>query len=245
MMGKAAKKVMLVGRATTFMVGLAVILALTVGLASTALAGTGVGARFDLGKTNTVNAITRLVGSVAGPSLVVDNDSTDASATALNLQVEAGKAPMKVNSSAKVANLNSDKLDGKSEADFYAAGSKVADASHADQADSAATAQSAQNADTLDGKSANEIGLNGLEYVTKAGDYSSSYSKAESVFCPAGKMVVGSGVHVAGPIPSSQPDVHIQSILTNPTYVTVVAFEDEPISIDWSLSAKAICATAP
>jgi hypothetical protein len=65
---KIYEKVMLVGRATTLTVGLAVILALSVGLASTALAGTGVGARFQLGQTNTVNAITKLVGSVVGPS---------------------------------------------------------------------------------------------------------------------------------------------------------------------------------
>ena len=50
---KIYKKVMFVGRATTFTVGLAVILALTVGLATTALAGTGVGARFQLGQTPT------------------------------------------------------------------------------------------------------------------------------------------------------------------------------------------------
>ena len=108
------KKVVWLGRATTFLVGLAVVLALSVGLASTALAGTGVGARFDLGKTNTVNAVSKLVGSVAGPSLLIDNNSTNAAATTLDLQVEPGKAPMKVNSSAKVANLNSDMLDGKS-----------------------------------------------------------------------------------------------------------------------------------
>jgi len=107
-------KVMWVGRATVFVVGLAVILALTVGLATTALAGTGAGARFQLGQTNTVNAITKLVGSVAGPSLRIDNNSTNAAATALDLRVEPGKAPMKVNSSANVANLNSDMLDGKS-----------------------------------------------------------------------------------------------------------------------------------
>jgi hypothetical protein len=105
------KKVMFVGRATTFMVGLAVILALTVGLTSTALAGTGVGAAFNLGQLNTVNAISKLAGSVAGSSLVIENNSTDAAATALNLKVAAGKAPMKVNSATKVANLNSDKLD--------------------------------------------------------------------------------------------------------------------------------------
>jgi hypothetical protein len=94
------------------LVGLAVILALSVGLASTALAGTGVGSAFNLGKTNTVSAISKLVGSVAGPSLFIDNNSTNSAATALDLQVEAGKAPMKVNSATKVANLNADKLDG-------------------------------------------------------------------------------------------------------------------------------------
>jgi hypothetical protein len=115
---KIFKKVMWLGRATTFLVGLAVVLALTAGLASTALAGTGVGARFDLGKTNTVNAISKLVGSVAGPSLQIDNNSTGAGATALDLQVESGKAPMKVNSGTNVANLNADKLDDKDSSDF-------------------------------------------------------------------------------------------------------------------------------
>jgi len=51
------KKVVWLGRATTFLVGLAVILALSVRLASAALAGTGVGSAFNLGKTNTVSAV--------------------------------------------------------------------------------------------------------------------------------------------------------------------------------------------
>ncbi len=113
-MGGAIKKVMFLGKVTTFVVGLAVILALSVGVASTALAGTGVGATFNLGNTNTVNAVSKLVGSVAGPSLSIDNNSTNASATALDLQVEPGKTPMKVNSGTKVANLNVDQVDGRS-----------------------------------------------------------------------------------------------------------------------------------
>jgi hypothetical protein len=104
-------KVMWLGKATTFLIGLAVMLALVFGVATMALAGTGVGARFDLGKTNTVNAISRLVGSVAGPNLLIDNNSTNSSATALDLQVESGKPPLKVNSEKKVAKLNADKLD--------------------------------------------------------------------------------------------------------------------------------------
>lgn len=109
-MRSVLKKAMFVGRATTFVVGLAMILALTVGLAGSAFGANG--ANFVLGKTNTVNAITTLVGSVAGPGLQIDNNSTDAAATALDLQVEAGKAPLKVNSDAQVANLNADKVDG-------------------------------------------------------------------------------------------------------------------------------------
>ena len=62
--------------------------------------------------------------------------------------MNSGQAPMTVNFSGKVANLNADQLDGKSEADFYAAGSKVTDSSHADNA---------TNANTLDGKRANQL----------------------------------------------------------------------------------------
>ena len=87
-------------RTTTFMVGLAVS-SPHGGVASAALAGTGVGARFDLGKTNTVTRRNKLVGSVAGTHLLIDNNSTTPPATALDLQVEAGKAPMKVNSGTK------------------------------------------------------------------------------------------------------------------------------------------------
>jgi len=136
MIRSVASKVMWVGRATVFLVGLAFILALTVGVVSTALAGTGVGSRFDLGKTNTVNAISKLVGSVAGPSLLIDNNSTNTAATALDLQVEAGKAPMKVNSQTKVANLNADTVDGVDSTGFYASGSTVANADKLDGHDS-------------------------------------------------------------------------------------------------------------
>ena len=45
---------------------LAVVASLTLATASAALAGSGVGGVFNLGKTNTVNAITKLTGSVTG-----------------------------------------------------------------------------------------------------------------------------------------------------------------------------------
>ena len=74
---------------------------------------------------------------------------------ALKLIVRDGQPPLAVNSSGKVANLNSDQLDGKSEADFYAAGSKVADSEHADEADHAT------DSDRLGGED--------LEYVLPGG----------------------------------------------------------------------------
>jgi hypothetical protein len=106
------------GRGTATVMGVVVMLALTVGLASTALAGTGIGDPFNLGKTNTVNAISSLVGSVAGPSLKIDNNSTGVGATALRLEVEPGKPPMSVNSTTEVQGLNVDSLDSKNSSDF-------------------------------------------------------------------------------------------------------------------------------
>jgi hypothetical protein len=118
-----ASKVRWVGKATTFCVGLAVILALVFRVATTALAGTGVGAVFNLGKTNTVNQLSRLVGSVSGAVIKVDNDG---SGTALDLRVGSPTAapgtkttpPMQVDSQARVANLNADKVDGKDSSAF-------------------------------------------------------------------------------------------------------------------------------
>jgi hypothetical protein len=108
-----------VGRATALALGVAVMLALVVGVASAALAGTGVGAVFNLGETNTVNALSRLVGNVAGPLLVVDNNSAVAGARALDLRVEPNRAPLTVNPTAgKATNFNVDKLDGKDSTSF-------------------------------------------------------------------------------------------------------------------------------
>src|SRR5919107_4650601 len=144
-------KVMWVGRATVFTVGLAVTLALMLGIATVALAAVP-GDPFKLGRINTINTISTLVGSASSPMLRIDNNGSGA---ALDLQVEPGKAPMRVNSGTKVANLNSDTVDGYDSFDFYQFGEKVDDSAHADYADSAGEAQTAQMAtdsEQLDGK---------------------------------------------------------------------------------------------
>ncbi len=97
-------KVMWVGKGTVFLVGLSVILAAVMGVASMAFAAKG--KPFILGKSNVATKVSTLIKKGAGP--------------ALDLRVGSGP-PLRVNSSAPVANLNADKVDGK---DFSAFGAK-------------------------------------------------------------------------------------------------------------------------
>jgi hypothetical protein len=102
MLRSTASKAMWVGRATVFFVGLAVILALVFGVTSMALGANG--NPFILGKAaNTASNVTGLVKNGAGP--------------ALRLKVDSGP-PLAVNSSAQVANLNADQLDGLDSTDL-------------------------------------------------------------------------------------------------------------------------------
>lgn len=50
------------------------------------MVGTGVGGVFNLGRTNTVNALSVLTGSVNRAMLVLQNTSAGTSATALDLK---------------------------------------------------------------------------------------------------------------------------------------------------------------
>jgi hypothetical protein len=76
---------------------------------SPALGGSGIGAIFNLGKTNSVNAVTTLTGKSSSRMMQITNSG---SGSALYLSTKSNVAPMKVTSSVKVANLNADKLDG-------------------------------------------------------------------------------------------------------------------------------------
>lgn len=117
-MTKMAKKILArilwLGRGTATTMGVAVMLALTLGLASTALAALP-GDPFKLGRTNTVDKMSQLVGSASGAMLRVVNNG---SGPALDLRVESGEAPMNVNSAARVDGFNADQLDGKDSTAF-------------------------------------------------------------------------------------------------------------------------------
>lgn len=114
-------KVMWVGRATVFCVGLAVILAVALGVTTTALAAVP-GDPFKLGKLNSIDKMSTLVGSASGTLLRVNNEG---SGPALDLRVEEGEAPMNVNSTTRVNDLNADQVDGKDSAAFVPADTYV------------------------------------------------------------------------------------------------------------------------
>jgi hypothetical protein len=118
MLRSAIGKVMWVGRATVFLVGLSMMLAVVLGVATMAFAANG--GAWRLGRNNVATAITRLGGmaGVDGPMLRLTNNNAATNDTALDLKVQSGEPPMTVNSSAKVANLNSDQRDGKDSDQF-------------------------------------------------------------------------------------------------------------------------------
>ncbi len=114
MLRSAASKAMWVGRTASAVFGLALVLALVLGVATMAFAANG--QNLVLGVlNNTATAVTKLTGNVAGkPALQVNNFSTASGSRALQLGVAEGKAPLVVNANAgKATNLNADKLDGK------------------------------------------------------------------------------------------------------------------------------------
>jgi hypothetical protein len=148
---KVLSGVLRLGRGAATVLGLAMLLALVLGVGTTALAAAS-GDPFKLGRTNTIDKISKLVGGTSAAMLRIDNNSTGPGATALDLQVEPGKPPMEVNSSTEVQGMNVDEVDGKSASEFLGYG------------------ETAFDARAVDGKSADEIGVNGLERVDDASD---------------------------------------------------------------------------
>jgi hypothetical protein len=102
------------------------LLALFVALGGAGYAATG--GNFILGNPNTATSNTTLTssGAASTATLKLTNTSTTSGSTALDLTVPAGKAPLKVNRSTKVKNLNADLLDGLDSTSMVLVGTPVA-----------------------------------------------------------------------------------------------------------------------
>lgn len=112
MLKRAATKALWAVRGLAFFWGAVFTLALFFGVGSMALGANG--KPFLLGKNNLASALTKLTANTNGQALQIQNTNPGANDSALNLTVQQGEAPMRVNSDTAVANLNADKVDGRS-----------------------------------------------------------------------------------------------------------------------------------
>ena len=261
MLRSAARRVLWVAKGMALFGGAAVTLALVLGLGSAALAGTGVGARLHLGKTDAVDAVSALAGTVSGPTLRLENGAEDRLATAPELRVaHDGITPMRTDSTQTVANPSADSVDGRDASSFAAGtGGKADDADELDGRDSstfaAGTGGKADDADRLDGKDRTELGVNGLQQAISTSVIDSTSPKTTTASCPGGKVVVGTGFDIiggrSGAFPNEQSDVVVDNaqpltpVATLPTQVFVLAYEETPTDANWSVRAIAICAQRP
>jgi hypothetical protein len=90
---------------------LGAVVASTMMVATAAVAGTGVGAVFNLGQTNKVNGTTNL--------------SDVGNSPPLGLTAASGQPPLQTNSEVRVANLNADKLDNLDSTEFVQGFGKI------------------------------------------------------------------------------------------------------------------------
>jgi hypothetical protein len=190
-------KIMWMGRATIFSVGLAVTLAVMIGVATAALRAVP-GDPFKLGQLNSVDAVSTLVGEVSGPTLSVENDASNRAATALNLRMgNPNLPPMRTNATATVPNLSADNLDGRDSESFAdGTGGKADNADNLDGKDSAqflATNGKASDADRLDGKDGSAFVSDiYLMQSSKQGNGGGS-GEVRQAFCDLGDRVLGGG----------------------------------------------------
>ncbi len=138
MLRSVGSKVAWVGRTASMVFGLALVLALIVGVVSAAFGADG--DNFILGQNNAATTVTRLAGAagVDGPMLQLINNNAGTNDTALTLNVQAGEAPMRVNRDTLVTNLNADKLDGQDSVAFLGVNGKAVDSDKLDDLDQSA-----------------------------------------------------------------------------------------------------------
>ena len=104
------------------------------------------------------------------------------------------------------------------------------------------------DADEVDGKGADQIGVNGLERVSETSDNNSASGKFAFAECPEGKVVVGTGYALNGFAIGTGPDLQTSVVMdevrsTTDSQVLASAVEEEPFAGNWSVQAQAICAT--
>ena len=154
----------MISRKGSFVGGVIVALVLGSGTAYAATGGT-----FKLGGKNSANRVSTLINTRGTP---------------LKLTSKAGTAPLAVGSRTRVANLNSDRLDGLSSEQFLRSTGKAADAQSVDGVDSSALALAAG--------ATSYVMANGVFTDVNADGVADALIAVAT--CPAGTKLTGGGV---------------------------------------------------
>ena len=259
MIEQAFRRVMWVGKATTFCVGLAVVLAVIFGVSTTALAAIP-GDPFRLGRLNTIDRVTALAGNTAGPLLRLDNNG---GGPALALESNAGKPPLTVNAdSGKATNLDADRLDGKDSSAFLPADGKASDAARADTAGDAGTLDGkdsadflpvggvARDADKVDGLDAYQFMRSATYYHHGTSAFTSDGTQTATASCPRSPrqfVAISGGASVVmpdtvGPDALAEAPVTLKVDRPDGRFSWVaVASETSPYDGDWAVKSYVIC----
>lgn len=256
-----------IGKAAALVVGLAVILAVMLGVATTALAAAPGAPFVKLGKVNSIDEFTKLVGASPAPRLILDNNG---SGVALQLLVEPGKPPMQVNSTARVPRLNADKVDGKDASQLQGqqgpqgeqgeTGPQGPEGSKGEQGNPGP--QGPEGPKGLTGEKGDagpqgEIGpqgpagVSGHEIVVDSSAFNSINLKGKVVNCPPGKQSVGGGGQISSSATglNPSPSLDVALIGSRPFgiggwVVTADKMAGNNDNYSWRLIAYAICAEA-
>lgn len=176
--------------------GLALVLALMLGVGTMALAAVP-GDPFKLGKVNSINRLSTLVGTATSPILRVQNKGTG---TALDLRVQPGKPPLTTNSIGRIPRLNADMVDGKHAGAFLPKGGKAADS------------------DKLGGISSDELVRSGRGFSHNATSTVTFTSRTSAtVNAPADGFVVVNGTVVLDTFSSTCNPCHAHAHIFNTT----------------------------
>jgi len=99
------------------------------------------------------------------------------------------------------------------------------------------------DADKLDGRDASQIGVNGVELVSKRGADNSTSSKSVQVNCPAGKIAVGGGGRIVGTVTNIAIHESRQHY-GDPSAWLLSAHEVNSTADSWVIDADAVCVLA-
>lgn len=226
------------GRALILCLALTAVLVLTVGVAGAAEAKKQGVPNLKKGVTNLIETTTALVGFVAdGSVLRLYNNSADENATALDLQVEPGNAPLTVNEEAGTAtNLDADKVDGKDSTELV--GQQGPKGDKGDKGDPGAPGPEGPQGPAGSGLSPDQVYVNN---ATAEGEGGGQLAFVD-VECDEGDKALGGG---GGPFATDEDELRSSTIVGSNQWSVTMKDNGNNGGFPDLVAAEVICADFP